>query len=575
MANPLRALTRTQALTAAGERLSPPPAPQIAPSPQTTAHDYQLNAIKALQGAQSSSGWQDAAWSAYHQVGEIHFAANMIANLLSRIRIFPAAHTDANRPPTEVHDVPNLTPGIATAAAMAMERIASSLPLPALQKSLGLSMFVVGECYLASIPNPSLETKEEWLVLSTKEFRMTADGKRLITALTSINTVPNTPLPPNSYVARIFSPSPSNRFAADSSLRAILPLVEDLLLAQASQRAATLSRLPAGLLLLPDALEASAPPPPAPVATPTNNPDDPSQVQVHTPPPAPSLEEVLIEGMLTPVQDPSSAGSLVPLILRGPEEALPNVRLLNFERPQDHTIQPRADRLLERILQGLDLPKEVVSGLSSLKYSNSTNLETALLKTHVEPLAELICHSLTTAYLRPALQASGFTYEQAARIQLWYDPSPIVNHPNRSQDAANVYDRFGLSARSLREANGFSETDAPSDAELILRILLLKGSITPEVAESLMRNISPLTFEAARAAQAESTGNALPDEVQEALGFSTGDEASPPTETSGTPGPTPGPPRDVTNAPTPSGPNPNNPAQVQGQPGTPMTEPGF
>jgi hypothetical protein len=131
-----------------------------------------------------------------------------------------------------------------------------------------------------------------------------------------------------------------------------------------------------------------------------------------------------------------------------------------------------------------------------------------------------------------------------------------------------------LSARALREASGFSEVDAPSDAELILRILLLKGSLTPELAESLMRNISPLTFEAARSAQAEATGNELPLEVQEALGFSTGEEATD-TGTSGVPGPTPSPPRDVTGAPTPTGPNPNNPAQVQGPTSTPMTEPGF
>jgi hypothetical protein len=455
-----------------------------------------------------------------------------------------------------------------------MDRIASSLPVPSMLRSLALNMFVPGECYLASVPNPHAESLEDWMVLSTREFRLTQDGKRMITSATAINTTPSTVLPSNAYVARIYNPSPQDRFAADSSIRAILPLVEDLLLLQAAMRSSTLSRLPAGLLLIPDSLEASAPPPAEDTLTPAPTEDNPNRYRKNEAPPAPSLEEALIEGMLTPVEDPGSASSLVPLILRGPEEALPNVRLVNFERPQDHTLQPRADRLLERILQGLDLPKEIVAGLSSLKYSNSVNLETALLKSHVEPLVELICHSLTTAYLRPALVASGFTPQQASRITLWYDPSPIVNHPNRNQDAANAYDRFALSARALREASSFSEVDAPSDAELILRILLLKGSLTPELAESLMRNISPLTFEAARAAQAEATGNELPAEVQEALGFSTGEEATD-TGTSGVPGPTPSPPRDVTSAPTPTGPNPNNPAQVQGPTSTPMTEPGF
>ena len=193
--------------------------------------------------------------------------------------------------------------------------------------------------------------------------------------------------------------------------------------------------------------------------------------------------------MMTPIQDPSDASAVVPILVRGPAELGDKIRLIQFERTFDPSLVQRADRVLERILQGLDLPKDMVSGMANVRYSNALQIEESLFKAHVEPLTLLICDALTDTYLRPALIAAGYTREQAERIRFWYDPSEVVSRPNRNADALQAYDRYSLSSRALREATGFSEDDAPTIQEVVLRLLQQKGPITPELAEALLSQV--------------------------------------------------------------------------------------
>src|SRR5690349_8092250 len=46
--------------------------------------------------------WQAEAWTGYERVGEIHYGFNLLANLLSRVRIYGAVIGEANEAPTDV-----------------------------------------------------------------------------------------------------------------------------------------------------------------------------------------------------------------------------------------------------------------------------------------------------------------------------------------------------------------------------------------------------------------------------------------------------------------------------------------
>ena len=475
-------------------------------------------AITRLQQATTDAAWQSRAWNAYESVGEIHFAFNLIGNVISRIRFYPAADISPNVAPAYVSDAPDLTPGIAQAAEAAMRRISDSHgDFSTLSRHLAINLGVVGEAYLVQIPASTNFTStgtidsspESWEVRSRDEIMVSNDPKHPIRVRSRPNSQESDmiTLPQNAFVGRIWRKNPRYSNLADSSLSPVLDLVDELMLINQTFKATARSRLNSGILFIPDGLTASSPVLSEELQD--GNPPSPADVD--------EFEEALIEGMMTPIADPSNASAVVPILVRGATELGEKIRLIQFDRTFDPSLVQRSDRVLERILQGIDLPKDIVSGLANVRYSNAQTIEESLWRAHIEPLVLMICDALSDVYLRPALMSSGYTREQAARCRIWYDPSEIVTRPNRNQDAVAAFDRYALSARSLREANGFNEADAPTPSELMLRMLLQKGPMTPDLAEALMRAIAPLTMNAAQDAAQESGENPLPPEVQDLL----------------------------------------------------------
>jgi hypothetical protein len=322
--------------------------------------------------------------------------------------------------------------------------------------------------------------------------------------------------------------------------------VDELYLLNQMFRGTILSRLNAGLLYVPDGLTASHTAAPAPPGPPV--PGDPVPIAVEED----EFELDLIDAMTTPIADPNSASSVVPLVVRGPSDLGEKIKHIKFERAYDDTLIDRAAAVMDRILAGIDLPKDIVAGLANVKYSNAVVIEESLLRSHIEPLALLICDALTRAYLRPYLTSSAFTAEQAERITLWFDPIDITARPSRADESNEGFDRYALSYSAWRRAHGFDETAAPGPNEVVQRMMINKGAFTPELTETLLKVIAPLMMDDARQANAAASENPLPSEVQQALGL---------------------PPSQVTEPPPPPGEPPPPPAPVEPAPTNPVPPP--
>jgi hypothetical protein len=519
-------------LAASDPALIPPldsPRPLTAATSRTRIDDRQ--AMERLRVNAEDRAWQTRAWTAYEAVGEVHFAFNLVSNIISRIRFFAAAEVTPNTAPAYVGDASDLTPGLAEAADAALRRLAHNQgDMSSLASRLALNLSVPGECYLVQFPRTDKlttsgveSTPEHWEIRSIDEVQVSND--RL--APVRVRSRPDSPtsewitLPKTAFIGRIWRQHPRWTALADSSMRAVLDLCDELLLVNQTFKATARSRLNSGLLYVPDGLSASNPTffpdatPPDPLLPPSAEP---------TPPPgdADEFEQALVDGMMVPIQDPSDASAVVPILVRGPADLGEKIRLINFERTFDPSLVQRSDRVLDRILQGIDLPKDVVSGLANVRYSNAIQIEESLFKAHIQPLTLLVCDALTDIYLRPALRAAGYTQQQAERVRIWYDPSEVVTRPNRNQDAISNYDRYALSGRALREATGFNEDDAPTPTEVVMRLLFQKGPMTPELAESLLRTFAPNLLESARQAGQAASDNPLPPEVSDILDLTPG-----------------------------------------------------
>lgn len=480
-----------------------------------------------LRRSSASSQWQQEAWEYYDAIGEIKYAFNLVANVVSRIRIYAATVEDPAQAPTPVSNSEKIDPRLAAAAERALARLNSAYGgQPGLLKDAALNLSVTGECYLVQMPaRQGSGIPESWDVRSTDELITDARGgysvigrREQATNGSSIGTgskSTGTPLSDRSFVGRIWRSHPRFSDEADSSLRGLLDLCAELLLLNRTFRATARSRLNAGALYLPDGLSVAA----------QGDGDYPFDSDLEIDPTAftaeeaeDEFEEQLIDAMTTPIRDEESASAVVPLIIRGPAELGDAIKQFKFERSFDPALAQRADRVLERILQGLDVPKDIVTGLANVKYSNALQIDESLYKAHIEPLMLLIADSLTVVYLRPYLMATGFSEEEVEKIVVWYDPSAVSTRNDRAADADAGFDRMAVSYGAWRRAHGFSEADAPDGKELALRMAAERGALTPEFTEALISAIAPDLMQGVRDAQQATSVAPVPSDVQEALG---------------------------------------------------------
>ena len=439
-----------------------------------------------------SSAWQAEAWEYYDAIGEIKYAFNLVASVVSRIRIYAAVVDNPSESPTSVRSSSIIDPRLASAAERALDRLDSAYGGQAgLLKDAALNLSVAGECYLVQMPEKKGSgIPESWDIRSVDEILADARGGYNVIGRreqTSGNAANANKLANTAFVGRIWRSHPRYSDEADSSLRGLLDLCAELLLLNRTFRATARSRLNAGALYLPDGLSVAAqgdPDYPYDEADSELNPGFTAEEAED------EFEEQLIDAMTTPIRDEESASAVVPLIIRGPAELGDRIKQFKFERSFDPALAQRADRVLERILQGLDVPKDVVTGLANVKYSNALQIDEALYKAHIEPLMLLIADALTIVYLRPYLIAQGYSPAEVDKIVVWYDPSAVSTRNDRASDADSGYDRGIISQEAWRRAHGFSQADAPTPNEVAIRMLYEKGAISPELTETMLQVVS-------------------------------------------------------------------------------------
>jgi hypothetical protein len=481
--------------------------------------------------------WQREAWEYYDAIGEVKYAFSLLAAVMSRVRLYSGLILDPDAPPSSIStlqrrkanqtaleqekDVSDaLSPPVEITQEVidAVDDVIRDLGsghggIPGLLRTYCINMSVPGECYL-------IRHQNRWSIRSTEEVQLRkVDGKAVLKRMRSSNSASSVmgsageeTLPKNAFIGRIWRPHPRFTGEPDSSMLALREMCDELLTLQRMIRAIARSRMNAGLLFVPDGISASS----------SSQTESMADAELEVDP----FEQELMLALTAPVSDEANASTVVPMLARGPVELGKDIRYMSFSRDSDRGLIERADRTLDRILQGIDVPKDVVTGLANVKYSNAVQIDEALYKSHVEPLALLLCDALTTMYLRPALASRFPEMDESvlAKIAIWYDPTEVVTKPDPAQAASEGYDRYALSGDAWRRAHGFADTDAPDEDELARRVALERATVPPEIAASLIRSTLPEVFNKAQAENVEALPVPFPDSAAEMLGIPTGDE---------------------------------------------------
>jgi len=451
-------------LTAAGVKIQPSTSPD------------QLRALAAIR-----QRWQSQAWGYRELIPELRYALRFRAGAIARIRLYAA---QVNPDPTDDEPIAlslrlsddedkrkrvTISPDLAQAAEEALAR----LPLSDGMSFLGRwseNFDTAGEAWLHGFVD--YQTGEEtWKIRSTSEIEVSADARtvmlkdpsllgaqrRLDLGVAGYGEQEDTPGTEELY--RLWIEHPEKAHEADSSLRSMQTVLEDIVLAGRELRAASRSRIAAnGLLLVPRGLTL-----PINTSEDTDRPDDSKMAR--------DLQIALV----SPISNEGDAGSVAPIMITGETVDLKEVRHLTFAREDSPTLLGKQQAGLTRMANGLDVPPEIITGMSDANHWSAWQIDAATARHHIEPSTRLMVDSLTTAYLRTTLLAQGFRLEEVRLVVVWYDLGGLTENPNRRQDAIDARKTGDIGPAAFRKALGFNDEDAPTPEEMLYMIAMNSG----------------------------------------------------------------------------------------------------
>lgn len=423
-------------------------------------------------------GWQSEAWAYRRNLGELRYACAYLGNSAMRIRLYAGAYVPDNETPIAVSQAPEVPDDLRRAAEDTMLRLAGGGPLALamMQKKLTEHFEIGGETFLVGETDP-LTGLETWGLRSTSELVISHDGTYKVLEYPGATSRDARELDPhNTFVSRLWWPDPEWGMLADSPVRSILDLCEELLLLGKDVRATARSRLAMnGILGIPDTLSIVG-------ANPESAMDPNSDPFMQT----------LIQTVTSALTNEGSAASVVPLLLRGPADALNAIKHITIDRPDhDSNIAARTE-LIARIATGIDLPAEVLTGKAALNHWSAWAVSDDTFRHHIEPLQVVENDALTAGFMWPILDSFN-TWDPALirKVLVWHDPTELVTHPDRSADAFQAWDRFAISDGALRDYLGFPDTDQPGSTELLTRIVTKARTLDPALVETILKRLDP------------------------------------------------------------------------------------
>lgn len=400
--------------------------------------------------------WQGEAWRYYDTCGELRYATNWIGNVISRATL----HAGRRTPEGQIERVSR-----GRTATAVNELFGGAEGQAAMLDAFAVHLTVAGECYLVGrAPHPERGEpagKETiWEVVGTQEIKKSGDNWSIDYG----DGRPPLKLAAEDVIIRIWRPHPRKRIEADSPVRAVMGVLQELEFLSRHIMAQVTSRLAGGgLLLLPQGM------------TFPSSPDLPADATD-----ADKVMAILGDAMLTPIKDPGDPSALVPVIMTAPDDTIEKVKHIKFWTDLDqHAVELRSEAI-RRLALGLDMPPEVLLGTADVNHWGGWQIEESSIKAHIEPLLELITGSLSTGYIQPLTN-------NPADVMA-YDTQALRLRPNRSREAIELYDRGELSSKAMIRETGFSDEDMPDEAEFKRWLLrrVAGGSTTPEqVAEAL------------------------------------------------------------------------------------------
>ncbi len=381
--------------------------------------------------------WQHKAYDYYDEIPEVYYGANFIGNCMARILLVGA---EVN---SDLAEAPKITKKEIVKEAVRNFKNSRSGQAGLLRRS-GQNMFLAGELYVHG--DEDEEGEQDWEVYSPLE--LIDDGTSYTLQVQSGEEM--TQLPRSSMITRVWKEHPRRSFDADSAMRTCQSQCEKLLTLEKQDMSIARSRFAgSGLLLFPAEIV-----PVGAVDDEGNIDEDPN----HSP-----FIQGIQQSMIEPIIGTELPEDVVPSFVVGQADYLKEIRHFTMEKPLNAFSEEQKMAAVRRMATAMDLPNEVLLGMADTNHWTAWQIKEETFQTHIRPFVEMMCNSLTVAYLWPALKKLGV--ENYKKYIVWYDDTNLVARPDKTQAAQKAYEAIAISGEAYRREYGFSEDDAPSEEE--------------------------------------------------------------------------------------------------------------
>jgi hypothetical protein len=488
-------------------------------SPISAAARYGFNDSLWNSYRFTNTTWQRDAWRFYHCIPELHFAADYMGAACSRVRVFIEKLDNYGRPSGEVTDDDQI-------AAIAETLFGGPSQRAQALNAIGTNLTIAGECFVVGRSRRDF-TSDKWFVVSTTGLKRRS-GQITI----NFGYGPEQILSDSDLVVRLWKPDPERLMWADSPTYAclnVLQELEELMLYEFSQIDSRLSG--AGMYPLPAEM--------------SNGPSDSAEI----PQSATDVFNLMAQAGKAARSGRGVAAGTTPVFFEVPGEFLKDLKdsPIRFDSELSDRMKDYKEGALKRLATGMNMPSELLLGMGDVNHISVWSIEESFIKIHVEPMMNLICEGLTTAYLRPLLKTMG---KDGTKYQLSFDTAPLTVRASRLQDTLNLYEKGLVKAETVLIAGNYNVlTDTPTEEESTERF----------VRELMLRD--PTLISVPPLVEAANLDIDMPEQVLAVPG----DPNAP------GPPPPPAPQRSVDNQPRPVDPRstdsgPTRPASNQGTP---------
>lgn len=410
-----------------------------------------------------TANWQQEGWSLMDQVGELHYAANLYANGLSRMRL----ELTRTLPDGDTIRLKDLRPEDLTEtdklARQIMKDFTTDQSIMEMQRIWGLNKFIAGEVLFVGVPRKGKARSRKlldfsWKVYSREEVR---EENGLVTICGETYREDEV------LIFRAWQPHPRFSHQPDSPVRSCLPILRELVGLTMYVSALIDSRLAgAGVLILPTSatvLGATAPE--------DDQEEDPTVA-------------ALIEAMVTPLKDRDSAASIVPLVLTVPDESSDLIRHLSFATVLEGAAKELRDEAVRRLALGLDMPPEQLLGLEGASHWTAWLLSEDTVRFQFVPGMQPFADAVVKEFLHPILEEFDVSAEDAELYGFQIEGDDLISRPNKFDEALELYRLDAITLSAVLKAGGFALTDAPvpkEDTDRAVDLAIKAVSINPSL----------------------------------------------------------------------------------------------